>query len=600
LLKTDGLTTALSGKQPTIEDGDLTIAKTSGLATALDAKQATIDEDTDLTCNSLNTNQLIVNEDLYFDTIVIRRPTGFSGGGTTSSEYVIILSEIQLWVNASNRLTDANTTSYFADWAVDKDVDIGHFSSYLATNIYNNIIESGYGVVSPFDRDENVALIISGFPKTDINKIQSIVVYNRQDGNVAIDRTLGLALELYNRENDANLETPLASSNEISVERDVYRFDFPAIDTYPTGDFSNTESISKIASETLALKEVVSDIAYSATNIITELGTKQATIDEETDLSCNSLTTTTLNVNGGVDIDTGEYFDTLVLRFPDLETTNNIQINELQVWVNGSNLLVENSATLTSYFAEWEVDKDADLNELSGYPTPNVYNNVIESVAGAVSDFGAVANALIIKDIPSTLINNIQAIVHYNRSQHSYTQDKAIGLIYELYNETNDPTFTRPLATTDEISVSAPVYRFDFPSITTYSDFATGESLTNIIREEDATTETANYERTTFEVKGNVDITGDLVVGTTNIITELGTKQDEITTSTDLTNNSITTTENATIGGTLNVSGSLSNPNQPAFKVIRTNTSTSCASGENLKFNEAVIDTRNAYNSTNF
>jgi len=68
----------------------------------------------------------------------------------------------------------------------------------------------------------------------------------------------------------------------------------------------------------------------------------------------------------------------------------------------------------------------------------------------------------------------------------------------------------------------------------------------------------------------------------------------------DLTSNSITTTENATIGGTLNVSGSLSNPNQPAFKVIRTNTSTSCASGENLKFNEAVIDTRNAYNSTNF
>jgi len=206
---------------------------------------------------------LIVNDDLYFDTIVIRRPTGFSGGGTTSSEYVIILSEIQLWVNASNRLTDANTTSYFADWAVDKDVDIGHFSSYLATNIYNNIIESGYGVVSPFDRDENVALIISGFPKTDINKIQSIVVYNRQDGNVAIDRTLGLALELYNRENDANLETPLASSNEISEERDVYSFDFPAIGTY-TGSFSDTDSITQIASETLALKEVVSEFAESA------------------------------------------------------------------------------------------------------------------------------------------------------------------------------------------------------------------------------------------------------------------------------------------------------------------------------------------------
>ena len=62
----------------------------------------------------------------------------------------------------------------------------------------------------------------------------------------------------------------------------------------------------------------------------------------------------------------------------------------------------------------------------------------------------------------------------------------------------------------------------------------------------------------------------------------------------------ITTTGNATIGGTLNVSGSLSKPNQPCFKVIRMNTSVSCVAGENLKFNEAVIDNRNAYNSTDF
>jgi len=65
---------------------------------------------------------------------------------------------------------------------------------------------------------------------------------------------------------------------------------------------------------------------------------------------------------------------------------------------------------------------------------------------------------------------------------------------------------------------------------------------------------------------------------------------------------SLTTTGNATIGGTLSVSGSLSNPNQPCFKVItsRTNTSVSCVAGENLKFNEAVINNRNAYNSTDF
>jgi len=91
-----------------------------------------------------------------------------------------------------------------------------------------------------------------------------MVVYNRQ-GNFALDRILGLALELYNRENDANLETPLASTKEISsVDKLVYRYDFPAIDTYPSGDFSDTNFITQIASETLALKEVVSEFVESA------------------------------------------------------------------------------------------------------------------------------------------------------------------------------------------------------------------------------------------------------------------------------------------------------------------------------------------------
>ncbi len=122
-----------------------------------------------------------------------------------------------------------------------------------------------------------------------------------------------MAIELYNIDNDPDLETPLASTNVITTAEDVYRFDFPAIDTYPTGDFSDTDSISQIASETRALKEVVSEFADSAnitgglkvdtitttgnvdisgnasitgdlvigtTNIITEIGTKQDTIQD--------------------------------------------------------------------------------------------------------------------------------------------------------------------------------------------------------------------------------------------------------------------------------------------------------------------------------
>ena len=53
IARTSGLQTALNGKQATIADGDLTIAKTNGLQAALDAKQATI-ADGDLTIAKTN------------------------------------------------------------------------------------------------------------------------------------------------------------------------------------------------------------------------------------------------------------------------------------------------------------------------------------------------------------------------------------------------------------------------------------------------------------------------------------------------------------------------------------------------------------------
>jgi len=126
------------------------------------------------------------------------------------------------------------------------------------------------------------------------------VVYNRQDGGI-VDRTLGLALELYNRENDANLETPLASTDEISnIDILVYRYDFPAIDTY-SGTFSDTNSITQIASETLALKEVVSEFAESA-NITGGLKVDRINTPGNVDISGSlnvetSLTTNQLIVN---------------------------------------------------------------------------------------------------------------------------------------------------------------------------------------------------------------------------------------------------------------------------------------------------------------
>jgi len=80
------------------------------------------------------------------------------------------------------------------------------------------------------------------------------VLYSRDDFNV--DRAIGLGTELYNSNNDPNLETTLASTNIFSTAVDVYRCDFPSITSYSSG-FVGVDSITNIVNDTYALTEVV-------------------------------------------------------------------------------------------------------------------------------------------------------------------------------------------------------------------------------------------------------------------------------------------------------------------------------------------------------
>jgi hypothetical protein len=65
------------------------------------------------------------------------------------------------------------------------------------------------------------------------------------------------------------------------------------------------------------------DLATNTNNILT----KQATITTSTNLKCNSITTSNLEVNGGVNIITKPYFDTIVFRRPN--NTPQINLNEI-------------------------------------------------------------------------------------------------------------------------------------------------------------------------------------------------------------------------------------------------------------------------------
>ena len=260
--------------------------------------------------------------------------------------YDLNLFELQCWVNDTNILfnNSSDLVSYFALWA-DQENDIGQTSDRVASLLNdNNISETGLAH-TPAGVSEDVALIIKNVPKTSIKQIRSLVIYNRTTTEVTTKRAIGLAVELNNIDNDPNLETPLASTNVITTADDVYRYNFPAIDTYPSGDFSDADSISPIASEALALKEVVSEFADSANitgGLTVDTITTTVNVDVGGDLQVSGVSNFSNDVSfndGNMNIDTANKFDTIVIRkhfFDDVGTTNVINLTELKCWVNGT------------------------------------------------------------------------------------------------------------------------------------------------------------------------------------------------------------------------------------------------------------------------
>ena len=244
----------------------------------------------------------------------------------------------------------------------------------------------------------------------------------------------------------------------------------------------------------------------------TALDDKQDEIISTTDLILNSITTSFLNTSGRVGFDTTNIqFNTIVLRRP--TGNDRIILNEIQVWVNDVNIMVQPTNNLIGYFADWDTDKDTPLPPLDFEgvirSVDKVYNNILEinSNFGTHSDSNA-TSALIIKDIPLTIINDIQSIVYYNRSG----ENRSIGLVLELYNSTNDADLIYPLASSNVITTESLRYRFDFPSISTYSlGFANGSNTEKIVIDTIALTE--NISLSNIEMTGNVSMNNDLSVG---------------------------------------------------------------------------------------
>jgi hypothetical protein len=439
------------------------------------------------------------NEQMMFDTIVIRRLSG--------NNYMN-LRELQLWVNNSNILPTlipisnntlgeelGTTTEFFFN---DTKTTNTSYQNFIASNIANNSLSGTYDTHSIDTTGRNTSLYIPLSTFININDIQSFVLYNRTDNNNGQgDRAQGLAIELYNRTIDSTLSTPIISTLEIDVTANIYRFDFPSLYTYN----------SFISSD-------------SSTNIIDSANSAVYNV-----LSTNYSSEPVMKFNFKERL-----FDTIVIRRPTGysgdEGNHFLNLRELQCWVNNSNILFDNSNSLTPYFSYW-YNKNINIGNFNGGSPIHIFDNIIDGDNSIIISPNMDSNiSFIIKNIPLININDIQSFVIYNRITSSGRANRAQGLVIELYNESNDPSLNQILASTKIISETADVYRFDFAGIDTYTKgFVDEDSITNIVSSSYATTEITeeknnNHNRSGFRIENgglqvdrNLDVSGNLVVG---------------------------------------------------------------------------------------
>ena len=91
------------------------------------------------------------------------------------------------------------------------------------------------------------------------------------------------------------------------------------------------------------------------------------------------------------------------------------------------------------------------------------------------------------------------------------------------------------------------VYRYDFPSIYTYTDFIEENSITNIVNNTFAFAQDVDVISYT-EINGDVVVVGDIIannfiVGSTNLITEITDLQGRLTTSLETKQDNIIATD---------------------------------------------------------
>ena len=185
-------------------------------------------------------------------------------------------------------------------------------------------------------------------------------------------------------------------------------------------------------------------------------------------------------------IQSGVSVDTLLFRRISGETV--INLREVQMWVNGVNVLPNNtlpSTNLNNSPLGDEVEFIVQLQDGSyitkdALQTNYASNSVDNSISGDFDTHSEADNGSLYIPLTSSFdVGSIQSVVFYNITFQA-AGERSIGLQLQLFNRVEDPSLSTPIATGDVITQFNQVYRFDFPPIDTYSSFTTGISTTSI------------------------------------------------------------------------------------------------------------------------
>ena len=253
------------------------------------------------------------------------------------------------------------------------------------------------------------------------------------------------------------------------------------------------------------------DIASNTADILT----KQDGITTITNLECNSFAGSNLVVKG-------EKFDTILIRRTDA-TGAIMNLRTLQIYVNNVNILATSTSSTQSTgivggaignvieFITWN---NLFTSNQHNHPTPfyasKIRNNIVDN-SHIIFSVNLITPyiSLYIPLTQSFNISDIQSFVLYNRNNNASDQLRLKDFQIELYNRSNGFIPGENILYTMPINTSAPVYRYDLPSISTYTlGFSDIDSQTLI---KNISVSDSNFINTVLKAEGgNVEITGNL------------------------------------------------------------------------------------------